>query len=77
LAPLQAIVQRPPRHAGLKTGPWTGKGVVVFVKHACGRTISAATTRRYLRQLGFGRKWFVRGKLAAQHAFAQDWQQVE
>lgn len=81
LAPLQATVQRPPRQVGLKTGTWTGKVVAAFVKRALGKTISAATARRSLPRLGFGRKRprkrFIRAKPAAQRAFAQALQQVE
>jgi transposase len=81
LAQLKAAVQRPPRQVGLKTGTWTGKVVAAFVKRAFGKTISAATARRYLHRLGFGRKRprkrFVRAKPAAQRAFAQALQQVE
>jgi transposase len=81
LAQLKAIVQRPPRHVGLKTGTWTGAAVAAFVKRAVGKTISAATARRYLHRLGFGRKRprkrFVRAKPAAPRAFAQALQQVE
>ena len=81
LAQLKASVQRPPRQVGLKTGTWTGKGVAAFVKRAFGKTISAATARRYLHRLGFGRKRprkrFVRAKPAAQRAFAQALQQME
>jgi transposase len=79
-AQLQAIVQRPPRAVGLKTGTWTGKGVAAFVKHAFGKTISAATARRYLHRLGFRRKRprkrVIRAKPAAQRAFAQALQQM-
>jgi putative transposase len=56
LVQLKAIIQRPPRQVGLKTGTWTGKGVAAFVTRAFGNTISAATARRYLHRLGFGRK---------------------
>jgi transposase len=81
LAQLKAIIQRPPRQAGLKTGTWTGKGVAAFVSRAFGKTISAATARRSLHRLGFGRKRprkrFVRAKPAAQRAFAQALQQME
>jgi transposase len=77
LAQLKAAVQRPPRQVGLKTGTWTGKVVAAFIKRTFGKTISAATARRYLHRLGFGRKRFVRAKPAAQRAFAQALQQVE
>jgi transposase len=81
LAQLKVIVQCPPRQVGLKTGTWTGKGVAAFVKRAFGKTISAATARRYLHQLGFGRKRprkrFARAQPAAQRAFAQALQQME
>jgi putative transposase len=74
LAQLKATVQRPPGQVGLKTGTWMGKVVAAFVKRAFGKTISAATARRYLHRLGFGRKRprtrFVRAKPAAQRAFA-------
>jgi transposase len=81
LVQLKAIVQRPPRHVGLKTGTWTGPVVAAFVKRAFGKTLSAATARRSLHRLGFGgrrpRKRFVRAKPEAQRAFAQVLQQVE
>jgi transposase len=81
LAQLKAAVQRPPRPVGLKTGTWTRKVVAAFVKRACGNTISAATARRYLHRLGFGRQRprqrCVRAKPAAQRAFAQALQPVE
>jgi putative transposase len=81
LTQLRATVQRSPRQAGLKTGTWTGKAVAAFAKRAFGKAISAATARRYLHRLGFGRKRprkrFVRAKPAAQRAFAQALQQVE
>jgi transposase len=78
---LKAIVQCPPRQVGLKTGTWTGKGVAAFVKRAFGTPIAAATARRYLHRLGFGRqrprKRFPRAQPAAQRAFAQALQQTE
>jgi transposase len=81
LAPLKAVVQRPPRQVGLKTGTWTGKVVAAFVKRTCGQTISAATARRYLHRLGFGRKRprkrFVRATPVARRVFAQTLQQIE
>jgi transposase len=46
LAQLHQVVQRPPRAAGLKSGTWTGKAGVAFVKRTFGRTISTATARR-------------------------------
>ena len=65
----------PRAKSGLRPAPWTGKVVAAFVKRAFGKTISAATARRYLHRLGFGRKRprkrFVRAKPAAQRAFAQ------
>jgi hypothetical protein len=48
LAELKAVVQRPPRHVGLKVGTWSGTAVVAYVKRTFGKTISAATARRYL-----------------------------
>jgi transposase len=81
LVQLKAIVQRHPRHVGLQTGTWTGQVVAAFVKRAFGQTISAATARRYLPRLGFGRKRprqrFGRAKPAAQRPVAQALQQVE
>ena len=81
LAQLKTTVQRSPRQVGLKTGVWTGKVVAAFVKRAFGKTVSAATARRYLHRLGFGRKRprkrFVRAKREAQRAFAQALPQVE
>jgi putative transposase len=81
LAQRKAMVQRPPRQVGLKTGTWTGKVVAAFVKRTFGKTISAATARRYLHRLGFGRKRprkrFVRAKPVARRVFAQTLQQIE
>src|SRR4051794_22438859 len=56
LVQLKAIVQRPLRHVGLQTGTWTGQVVAAVVTRALGKTISAATARRDLPRLGFGRK---------------------
>jgi transposase len=81
LAQLKAMVQRPPRQVGLKTGTGTGMVVAAFVKRAFGQTISAATARRDRHRRGFGRKRprtrFVRATPAAQRAFAQALPQVE
>ena len=72
---------QPPRKVGLKTGTWTGKGVVAFIKRRFGQTISAATARRYLHRLGFRRKRprkrFVKANPMAQQAFAQALQHRE
>jgi transposase len=81
LAQLHQVVQRPPRAVGLKTGTWTGKAVVAFVKRTFGKTISAATARRYLRHQGFRRKRprtrFTTADPEAQRAFAHALQQLE
>jgi transposase len=81
LAELKAVVQRPPRHVGLKVGTWSGTAVVAYVKRTFGKTISAATARRYLHQLGLRRKRprkrRVKANRKAQIAFAQGLQQVE
>ncbi len=81
LAELRRTVAQPPRKVGLKTGTWTGKGIVAFIKRRFGKTISAATARRYLHRLGFRRKWprkrFVKANPAAQQAFARALQHRE
>ena len=77
LAELRRTVAQPPRKVGLKTGTWTGKGVVAFIKRRFGQTISAATARRYLHRLGFRRKRFVKANPMAQQAFAQALQHRE
>jgi transposase len=78
---LRHTVQRPPRQVGLKTGTWSGKAVVAFVKRHFGTTISGATARRYLHRLGFRRKRprkrFVKADPEAQKAFAQTLQTME
>jgi transposase len=75
LAELRRTVAQPPRKVGLKTGTWTGKGVVAFIKRRFGQTISAATARRSLHRLGFRRKRprqrLVNANPAAQQAFAR------
>jgi transposase len=76
-AQLQAMVQRPPRQVGLKTGTGTGMVVAAFVTRACGTTLSAATARRERHRRGFGRTRCVRATPAAQRAFAQALPQVE
>jgi transposase len=72
---LRHTVQRPPRQVGLKTGTWSRKAVVAFVKRRFGTTISGATARRDLQRLGFRRqrprKRFVKADPEAQKAFAQ------
>jgi hypothetical protein len=74
LTELKAVVQRPPRHVGLKVGTWSGTAVVAYVKRTFGKTISAATARRYLHQLGLRRKRprkrRVKANRKAQIAFA-------
>jgi transposase len=81
LAQLHQVVQRPPRAVGLKTGTWTGKAVVAFVKRTFGKTIAAATARRYLRHQGFRRKRprkrCTTAAPEAQRAFAHALQQLE
>jgi transposase len=81
LTQLQQTIAHPPRQAGLKTGLWTGKVVRAFVKRHFGKTISAATARRYLHRLGFRRKrprkHFVKANPEAQQAFAQALQHRE
>src|SRR5918992_1528676 len=73
LAELRRTVAQPPRKVGLKTGTWTGKGVVAFIKRRFGQTISAATARRYLHRLGFrrkrARKRFLKTNPMGQQAF--------
>jgi transposase len=81
LAQLKAVIQRSPRQAGLTTGTSTGKVAAAFVTRTFGKTVSAATARRYLHRLGFARKrprkWFIRANPGDQRAFAQALQQVE
>src|SRR5687768_10976848 len=81
LAQLQQTITQPPRKAGLKTGIWTGKVVRAFVTRRLGKSISAATARRYLHRLGFRRKRprkrLVKANPAAQQAFAQALQHRE
>lgn len=81
LAQLQQTITPPPRQAGLKTGIWTGKVVRAFVTRRLGKSISAATARRYLHRLGFRRKRprkrFVKATPMAQQAFAQALQHRE
>ena len=81
LAQLQQTITQPPRQAGLKTGIWTGKVVRAFVTRRLGKSISAATARRYLHRLGFRRKRprkrLVKANPAAQQAFAQALQHRE
>jgi transposase len=75
LAQLQQTITQPPRQAGLQTGMWTGTGVRAFVTRRLGKSISAATARRYLHRLGFRRKRprqrLVNANPAAQQAFAR------
>jgi transposase len=81
LTQLRQVVQRPPRALGLKTGTWTGRAVVAFVKRTFGKRISTATARRYLQSLGFRRKRprkrFTKADPEAQRSFAQGLQRLE
>jgi transposase len=81
LTQLRQVVQRPPRAVGLKTGTWTGRAVVAFVKRTFGKRISTATARRYLQRLGFRRKRprkrFTKADPEAQRSFAQGLQLLE
>jgi transposase len=81
LGQLKHTVKYPPRQVGLKTGTWTGQVVPVFVRRRFGKTMSAATARRYLHRLGFWRnrprKLFVKANPEAQQAFAQAVQHLE
>ena len=46
LAQLRQTIIQPPRKVGLKTGTWTGRAVVAYVKRTFGKRISTATARR-------------------------------
>jgi transposase len=54
--PLKHTVPRPPRPAGLKTGPWTGQAVRACGPRHCPQTSSDATARRDLPRLGVRRQ---------------------
>jgi transposase len=56
LAQVHQGVQHAPRAVGLKPGTWTGKAVVALIKRTFGRTIAAATARRYWHRQGCRRK---------------------
>ncbi len=81
VAELQRMAAQPPRRVGLKTGTWTGKGVVAFITRRFGKTISAATARRSLHRLGCRRKRprkrLERANPEAQRTFAQALQVCE
>ncbi len=81
LAQLQQTITQPPRQVGLKTGTWTGRAVVAYVKRTFGKRISTATARRYLQRLGFRRKRprkrFTKADPEAQRSFAQGLQLLE
>src|SRR5215510_12491617 len=81
LTQLRDVVQRPPRRVGLQIGTRSGNAVAAYVKHTFGKTISSATARRYLHQLGFRRKRprkrFVKADPEAQLAFAQALAHIE
>jgi transposase len=81
LAQVHQGVQHAPRAVGLKTGTWTGTAVVALIKRTFGRTISAATARRYWHRQGCRRKRprqrFTTADPEAQRAFAQGLQPRE
>jgi transposase len=81
LTQLRHVVQRPPRRVGLQSGTWSGNAVAAYVKRSFGKTISSATARRYLHQLGFRRKRprkrFAKADPEAQLAFAQALAHIE
>jgi transposase len=81
LTHLRHAVQRPPRQVGLQTGTWSGNAVAAYIKRTFQKTISSATARRYLHQLGFRRKRprkrFAKANPEAQQAFAQALADIE
>jgi len=78
---LKQTVAQPPRHVGLKTGLWSAKQVVAWIKRRCHKTISGETARRYLHRLGFARKRprkrYRKADPKAQQAFAHKLQHLE
>jgi transposase len=55
LGQLKPALTLSPQQVGLRHGTWSGRTVVVFVRHRFRKRISVSTGRRYLRRLGYRR----------------------